>query len=133
MKDFFNFDRFFNLFDNEFNSINSPFKSIDSFMEGNYKKTTKKIELPSGTCIVISYTLNVSDDGVEVSDLKSQLDEAVKNQEYEKAAELRDQIKELEITQNKINDLNAELEKAVKNQEYEKAAELRDQIKNLKK
>lgn len=132
MRDLFNFGDFFNLFDDEFNLKNSPFKKLDSILDGKYSKTTKKIDIPGGTCMVISYTL-IPTKGDEIDDLKSKLDDAVESQEFEKAAEIRDRIKELEKTKNKVDDLKLEMETAIKNQDFEKAAEIRDQLKELKK
>jgi len=132
MRDFFNFDGFFNLFDSEFGKSTKPFSSIDNLLGGKYEKTIKEIEIPGGTCIMISYTLKPKQ-GEGISNLKSELEKAIEEQEFEKAAELRDKIKEMEITQGKITKLKEELDLAIKNQEFEKAAEIRDQIKSLKK
>jgi len=132
MRDLFNFGDFFNLFDDEFNGKNSPFKKIDTILDGKYSKTTKKINIPGGTCIVVSYTL-IPTKGDEIDDLKSKLDVTVENQEFEKAAEIRDQIKMLEKTKTELDNLSLEMETAIKNQEFERAAEIRDQLKELKK
>jgi protein-arginine kinase activator protein McsA len=132
MRDLFNFDNLFKLFDDEFNRKNSPFKKIDSILGENYKKTTREIEIPGGTCVVISYSLKPTSND-EINDLKSKLNVAIENQEFEIAAEIRDQLKELEKTKTKVDDLNLEMETAIKNQVFERAAEIRDQLKQLKK
>ena len=65
--------------------------------------------------------------------LKSQLDKAIENEDFESAVKLRDQIKTFEKNQKSIEKLELELKKSIENQEFEKSIELRDQIKNLKK
>jgi excinuclease UvrABC helicase subunit UvrB len=132
MRDFFNFDGLFNLFDDEFNGQNPPFKKIDTILGDKYSKTTKKINIPGGTCMVVSYTL-IPKKGDEIDDLKTKLDDAVESQEFEKAAEIRDQIKVLEKIKVQLDELNLEMETAIKDQDFERAAEIRDQLKELKK
>jgi excinuclease UvrABC helicase subunit UvrB len=68
----------------------------------------------------------------ELTTLKSQLESAVENQEFEKAVELRDKIKKLELNKNELEKLNKELSNCVKKQDFEKAIEIRDKIKELK-
>jgi protein-arginine kinase activator protein McsA len=63
--------------------------------------------------------------------LRKELQNAVDLQEFEKAVELRDKIKNLEDNKVKLEDLNFQLTKAVDQQDYEKAIELRDEIKKL--
>jgi excinuclease UvrABC helicase subunit UvrB len=128
MRDIFNFDKFFNSINSEFNQ---PFSLIDSMLNKNYEKSTKKIEIPGGTCVVVSYTL-IPKGNDELNNLKTQLSNAVENQEFEKAAELRDKIKEIEKNKTEIDNLTKELDMAVKDQNFEKAAKIRDQIKTLK-
>jgi len=68
----------------------------------------------------------------ENMDLKNQLRIAVENEDFEKAAELRDQIKNLEKNKEEISNLNSELQKAISEQNFERAIEIRDQLKELK-
>ena len=63
--------------------------------------------------------------------LRKELQNAVNLQEFEKAVELRDKIKNLEDNKVKLEDLNLQLTKAVDQQDYEKAIQLRDEIKKL--
>ena len=67
----------------------------------------------------------------EISYLKSQLETSIEEQNFEKAAELRDKIKSLETDKEKILELQSELKKAVDHQDFERAIELRDEIKKL--
>ena len=63
--------------------------------------------------------------------LRKELQNAVNLQEFEKAVEIRDKIKNLEDNKVKLEDLNLQLTKAVDQQDYEKAIQLRDEIKKL--
>lgn len=65
----------------------------------------------------------------KIKELKSQLEDCVESQNFEKAVEIRDQIKALEESKEKINLLQKELEKCVKDQNFERAIEIRDQLK----
>jgi protein-arginine kinase activator protein McsA len=65
--------------------------------------------------------------------LKSQLDKAIENEDFESAVKLRDQIKNFEKNQKTIEKLESDLKKSIENQEFEKSIQLRDQIKDLKK
>ena len=65
------------------------------------------------------------------TDLKDKLEECVKNQDFEQAAKLRDQIRDLEKNSNRINELKQELELAVEKQDFERAIELRDELKKI--
>ena len=57
---------------------------------------------------------------------------AVESQDFEKAVELRDTIKKLEVNKEEIKKLNDELESYIKNQDFENAIIIRDKIKSLK-
>jgi len=72
-----------------------------------------------------------SEEPTNLERFKKELKKAVNLQEFEKAVELRDKIKNLEDNKVKLNDLNFELMKAVDQQDFEKAIELRDEIKKL--
>ena len=56
---------------------------------------------------------------------------ASKAMEFEKAAELRDKIKSLEVNQEKIDDLKQKLKESIENEDFEESIKLRDQIKNF--
>jgi protein-arginine kinase activator protein McsA len=64
--------------------------------------------------------------------LKQQLEIAIENEDFEKAVELRDQIKKLETNQKEIDNLENELRKSIEEQNFEKSIEIRDQLKKLK-
>ena len=65
--------------------------------------------------------------------MKKNLENAINEQEFEKAAELRDRIKLLEKKSETISELKSKMKSFVENQEYEKAAEIRDKIRDLEK
>jgi protein arginine kinase activator len=66
-------------------------------------------------------------------DLQAQLEEALQNEEYEKAAQLRDRMRkqreEATKPEDAVGQLKAQLKEALDKEDYESAARLRDQIK----
>jgi protein-arginine kinase activator protein McsA len=60
------------------------------------------------------------------------LEKCVENQDFEKAAQLRDQIKRTEINKAHIDKLEVELKMVIDKQDFEEAIKLRDKIKELK-
>jgi len=68
----------------------------------------------------------------EIEELKHELDKCVENQYFEKAVELRDKIKKLELNKEELLKLNKELNECIKKQDFENAIKLRDKIKSLK-
>ena len=68
----------------------------------------------------------------KLSLLKTELDEVVENQDFERAVELRDKIKNLEKNKEKISTLKKELDESIKNQDFERSIDLRDKINTLK-
>ena len=64
-------------------------------------------------------------------DLQAKLDECVKNQDFEQAAKLRDEIKNLENNSSRIKMLKKEMELAIEKQDFERAIEIRDELKTI--
>jgi protein-arginine kinase activator protein McsA len=64
--------------------------------------------------------------------LKSQLNVAIENEDFESAVKLRDQIKNFESNQEVIDKLELELKNSIKEQNFEKSIELRDELKKLR-
>lgn len=64
-------------------------------------------------------------------DLKTKLEECVKNQDFEQAAKLRDEIRDLEKNGVRINQLKKELDIAILAQNFERAIEIRDELKKI--
>jgi excinuclease UvrABC helicase subunit UvrB len=67
-----------------------------------------------------------------LSSLKREFEKCVENQDFEKAAQLRDQIKRMETNKADIDKLEGELKIAIDKQDFEEAIKLRDKIKELK-
>jgi excinuclease UvrABC helicase subunit UvrB len=65
------------------------------------------------------------------SELQRKLNECVDKEEFEEAAKLRDQIKDLELNNTKINNLKKELELVIKEQNFERAIEIREELKKI--
>jgi len=118
---FSEFDSFFN--DSGFTSFNK---------DGRMKRKTYTSD-DGYYQITTFYTVPFSSENdTKEDDLNLQLNNAVKEQNYELAAELRDKIKLQEENKDKINDLESKLEKAVSEQDFENAIKFRDKLKKLK-
>jgi len=123
------------MFGKNFNKLfNELFNDLerDFFNPENFERKTFTSEDGS-----FSYTIYVNKrNGInkpnEISLLKQELDFAVEEQNFEKAVELRDKIKNLEQNVEKISKLQKELDESIKIQDFEKAIELRDKINSLK-
>lgn len=137
----FNFNDLFSEFDSLFDGFNS-YGSNPLMVRG--KKNVESGDDEDGTWTKETF---ISDDGSyqitsiyrysgekpkETNDLQHQLDIAVEKQDYETAAKLRDQIKNIESNKEKINKLETQLNEAVKKQDFENAIKLRDKLKKLK-
>ena len=122
-----NFNRLFN---DLFNDLEKDF-----FNPENFERKTFTSEDGS-----FSYTMYTSkgcgfdkpNKPSELSLLKQELDVVVEKQDFEKAVELRDKIKNLEEHREKISELQKELDNCIKTQNFERAIELRDEINSLK-
>ena len=68
----------------------------------------------------------------EINNLKTLLQKAIDEQEFEMAVEFRDRIKSLEENKDKITALENDLKQAISKQEFEKAIEIRDELKKIK-
>lgn len=132
------FESMFNDFDSMFNSP-MYIKGKTKVEEGNdeHGKWTKETFTSNDGSYSITSIVRVNGDSVETPssdkthELKSQLQKYVEEQEFEKAAELRDQIKKLENNNKKISDLKEELQLAISKENFERAIEIRDEIKKL--
>lgn len=125
------------MFGNEkrFNDIlrafDEMFGQFDSRL-GEWKSQTKLSE--DGTMKITSfYRSNEPRKTKENLGLKHELEIAIENEDFERAVELRDQIKKMESNQKVIDELEEELKKSIKNQDFEKSIEIRDKLKELKK
>ena len=135
---------FDSLFNDLNNMINEPLfvkgkTNVESGSDENGQWTKEKFTSADGSYSVTSIVRNLGPvshkspktELNEILYLKSQLETAVEEQNFERAAELRDKIKSLETNKEKITELQSELKRAIDNQDFEKAIELRDEIKKL--
>lgn len=138
-KNFNDFNELFNSFDRLFGTqpIIGKIKTENgSDNSGDWKKEI--FTSNDGMFTVTNFTrvygkdLNPSKQISEIDLLKSNLDLAVKNEEFEKAIELRDKIKNLETNSKNIKELEEKLNLAIKSEDFEQAINLRDEIKKLK-
>jgi protein-arginine kinase activator protein McsA len=97
---------------------------------GEWKTQTRVSE--DGTTRITSYYYGNKDGKSETRSLQSQLEDAIENEDFEKAVKLRDQIKKLESNQKEIEKLELELKQSIKDQNFERSIEIRDQLKKLK-
>lgn len=120
-----NYNDIFRAFDEMFSHFDSP--------KGEWKSQSRVSD--DGTIKVTTYFRGgdspKSNGGLQ--SLKSQLERAIENEDFESAVKLRDQIKNFELNQETIEKLELELKQSIEDQEFEMSIELRDQIKNLKK
>ena len=114
----------FKIFDEIFSQFEQP--------NGEWKTNTR-ISEDGSTIITSRYWSNSnSTPKTDLDKLKSQLEVAIENEDFEKAVELRDQIKKLESNQKEIDKLEEDLKKSIEEQNFEKSIEIRDQLRKLK-
>lgn len=117
-------------------SYNDIFRAFDEMFSqltpnnGEWKTQSKVSE--DGTMKITTYYYDNAKTNPTSKNLKQQLEIAIENEDFEKAVELRDQIKKLESNQKEIDKLDEELKKSIEEQNFEKSIEIRDQLKKLK-
>ena len=122
------FGRNFNkLFNELFNDLERDF-----FSPENFERKTFTSDDGSFSYTMFVNKRNEIDKPSEISLLKEELNNAVEEQNFERAVELRDKIKNLEQNVGKISKLQNELDECIKIQDFEKAIKLRDKINSLK-
>lgn len=109
-------------------------ESVDGSF-GNVEKITYTSK--DGKIKIVSYKKSGNGDDVktpanEISKMQKELNKAVKNEDFETAAKLRDSIMNYTKNSVEIEKLKKELNEAIKNQDFEKAILFRDKIKNIK-
>ena len=72
-----------------------------------------------------------SGNDTNLKNLQKELDECIKKEDFEKAVELRDKIKNLKNNSTKIENLKKEMDIAIQEQNFERAIEIRDQLKKI--
>jgi len=131
------------------NDFTSPFGAFDPFtvllgdvktesgQDENGQWTSQTYTSENGVVTVKNFTRTSkspkSKTTTNTTTTTTELTTAIETQNFERAVELRDQIKKLESNQEKIETLTAELETSIKEQNFEKSIKLRDQINKLTK
>ena len=117
-------------------SYNDIFRAFDEMFtqltpsNGEWKTKTKVSD--DGTMKITTYYYDNDKTNPTSKNLKQQLEIAIENEDFEKAVELRDQIKKLETNQKEVDKLEEELKKSIEEQNFEKSIEIRDLLKKLK-
>jgi protein-arginine kinase activator protein McsA len=117
-------------------SYNDIFRAFDEMFtqltpnNGEWKTQTKVSD--DGTTKITTYYYDNAKSNPTSKNLKQQLEIAIENEDFEKAVELRDQIKKLDTNQKEVDKLENELKKSIEEQNFEKSIEIRDQLKKLK-
>ena len=128
MREFNEFNKLFNELFNRDSFFNLDF---DFFNRNNLEKRTYNSSDGSFSFTVITDKRNKETNN-EINELKNELELVIEDQNFERAAEIRDKLKKLEENKNELISLNKELEKSIKSQDFEKCIEIRDKIKSLK-
>ena len=111
-----------------FDGMSSQF---DSHQLGQWKTETRVSE--DGTIKVTSfYRSSEPRTSKGSNELKRQLDLAIENEDFEKAVEIRDQIRTMETNQETITKLEDELKQTILDHNFERSIEIRDELKKLK-
>ena len=116
---------------NEFDKLFNEFFS-SSFDDKNWTKNT--YSSPDGLYSMSYMTRNFNNTSPsdELYVLKEKLSLAIKEENFEEAVNLRDEIKKLEKNKEELSKLKFKLDECIRNQDFERAIEYRDKIKSLK-
>ena len=117
-----------------FNDILRMFDDMSSQFDsqlGEWKSETRVSE--DGTIKVTSFYRSSEPKTSKGSNgLKRQLELAIENEDFEKAVEIRDQIRKIETNQETITKLEEELKQTISDHNFERSIEIRDELKKLK-
>lgn len=127
MREFNEFNKLFNELFNRDSFFNLDF---DFFNRNNLEKRTYNSSDGSFSFTVITDKRNKETNN-EINELKNELELVIEDQNFERAAEIRDELKKLEENKNELISLNKELEESIKSQDFEKCIEIRDKINLL--
>jgi protein-arginine kinase activator protein McsA len=122
----------------EFSSISHDESEIKEGSNENGEWKTETYTSPNGMFrYVITTTYGTPNkkspkETDEISLLKKEIENYVENQEFEKAAEVRDKIKKLEKNKDEVKKLQTELDEVISKQDFESAIKLRDKINKMK-
>jgi excinuclease UvrABC helicase subunit UvrB len=128
---FFEFDSFDESFFNQPHLKGKEQVNTGSDENGEWERKTYVSDTGLFSYSFFTRKNNVNGDD-EINKLKNELNLCVESQEFEKAVELRDKIKKLELNKEEINKLKLELNESIKNQDFEKSIIIRDKLKSFK-
>lgn len=137
----FNLNNLFSEFDSFFEDFNTPLmvrgkRDVETGNDENGQWTKETFTSEDGsyqmTTIIQPVNQGSKQTPNEKSSLQKQLDQSVEKQDFEKAAKLRDQIKQIESNKEKIQEVQTKLDESIKKQDFESAIKYRDELKKLK-
>lgn len=135
-RNFRDFDKLFREFDEMFfekpHLKNKEKVENISDEDGEWEKRSYVSDTGLFSYTFLTRKTNTKNSKNEIDSLKNELDVCVEKQDFEKAVELRDKIKKLELNKEELSKLNQELNECIKKQDFENAIKLRDKIKSLK-
>jgi excinuclease UvrABC helicase subunit UvrB len=135
-----NFDNIFGDFDAIFNEFDSIFgeapkgSKTESGTDEIGDWTKQSYSSPGGHILITNFVRTGSNPnkGSSINVLKSKLQKAIDEENFEDAVKIRDEIKNYEKNQDSIHKLEMELKKSIEDQDFEKSIGIRDELKKLK-
>jgi protein-arginine kinase activator protein McsA len=125
-------------FNHEFSSITDEESQSNEGSDKNGEWKTETYTSPNGMFRYVITTTHRTpnkkspEETDEISLLKKELQDCVERQEFERAVEVRDKIKNFEKNQDEIKNLQTKLDDAISNQDFESAIKLRDKLNKIK-
>ena len=131
-------DEMIGSFNHEFSSITDEELQSNEGSDKNGGWKTETYTSPNGMFRYVITTTHRTpnkkspEETDEISLLKKELQDCVEKQEFERAVEVRDKIKNFEKNQDEIKNLQTKLDDAISNQDFESAIKLRDKLNKIK-
>ena len=131
-------DEMIGSFNHEFSSITDEEPQSNEGSDKNGEWKTETYTSPNGMFRYVITTTHRTpnkkspEETDEISLLKKELQDCVERQEFERAVEVRDKIKNFEKNQDEIKNLQTKLDDAISNQDFESAIKLRDKLNKIK-
>ena len=131
-------DEMIGSFNHEFSSITNEEPQSNEGSDKNGEWKTETYTSPNGMFRYVITTTHRTpnkkspEETDEISLLKKELQDCVERQEFERAVEVRDKIKNFEKNQDEIKNLQTKLDDAISNQDFESAIKLRDKLNKIK-
>ena len=131
-------DEMIGSFNHEFSSITDEESQSNEGSDKNGEWKTETYTSPNGMFRYVITTTHRTpnkkspEETDEISLLKKELQDCVEREEFERAVEVRDKIKNFEKNQDEIKNLQTKLDDAISNQDFESAIKLRDKLNKIK-